>query len=73
MLKSLTGPYGDVQLIPTGGINPDNLAHYLQISQVVACGGTWLATVDELNKRQWDSIEEKVRFARGLIDKLTLR
>ena len=72
MLKSLTGPYGDVRLIPTGGINPDNLAHYLHIPQVVACGGTWLATVDELNKRQWDSIEEKVRFARDLIDKLTL-
>lgn len=70
MLKSLTGPYRQIRLIPTGGINPDNLANYLQIPQVIACGGTWLATVDDLNKGQWQLIEEKVKNTRRLIDSL---
>ncbi|KEI69318.1 bifunctional 4-hydroxy-2-oxoglutarate aldolase/2-dehydro-3-deoxy-phosphogluconate aldolase [Endozoicomonas elysicola] len=68
MLKSLTGPYQHIRVIPTGGISPDNLASYLQIPQVIACGGTWLATVDSLNQRKWNIIEEKVKAARQLID-----
>ncbi|KEI72981.1 bifunctional 4-hydroxy-2-oxoglutarate aldolase/2-dehydro-3-deoxy-phosphogluconate aldolase [Endozoicomonas elysicola] len=70
MLKSLTGPYQRIHLIPTGGINPDNLASYLQIPQVIACGGTWLAPLDSLNKGQWKIIEEKVKVTRNLIDSL---
>ncbi len=42
MLKALGGPYGAVRFMPTGGINPNNLGNYLNLSSVVACGGSWM-------------------------------
>jgi 2-dehydro-3-deoxyphosphogluconate aldolase/(4S)-4-hydroxy-2-oxoglutarate aldolase len=41
-LKAFSGPYGDVQFIPTGGINAGNLADYLALPSVLACGGSWM-------------------------------
>lgn len=41
-LKAIGGPYGDVKFIPTGGISPANLADYLRLPMVHACGGSWL-------------------------------
>ena len=42
MLKALAGPFRDVSFVPTGGINASNLADYLAVPNVLACGGTWL-------------------------------
>jgi 2-dehydro-3-deoxyphosphogluconate aldolase/(4S)-4-hydroxy-2-oxoglutarate aldolase len=41
-LKSLAGPFADVQFVPTGGVNAANLAAYLALPQVAACGGSWM-------------------------------
>ncbi len=41
-LKAIAAPYGGVKFIPTGGINPKNLADYLSLPAVHACGGSWL-------------------------------
>ena len=61
MLKSLTGPYSQIQLMPTGGVNPQNLADYLAISQVVTCGGTWIAPADAIKAHDWDKIARNVK------------
>ena len=42
MLKALAGPYGNIRFVPTGGIGPDNLADYLALDTVAACGGSWM-------------------------------
>jgi len=42
-LKALTGPYGSVGFVPTGGITSQTLPDYLAIGQVVAVGGSWMA------------------------------
>ncbi len=63
MLNSLTGPYGQIELMPTGGVNPQNLLDYLAIPQVVACGGTWIAPTAAINDHDWDSIARNVREA----------
>ncbi len=63
MLKSLTSPYGQIELMPTGGVNPQNLLDYLAIPQVVACGGTWIAPTAAINAHDWDSIARNVREA----------
>ena len=47
MLKSLSGPYGDVKFMPTGGITQNNLKDYLAVKSVFACGGSWMVK-DEL-------------------------
>jgi 2-dehydro-3-deoxyphosphogluconate aldolase/(4S)-4-hydroxy-2-oxoglutarate aldolase len=41
-LKALTGPYGGMRFIPTGGIGPNNLGSYLAVKAVLACGGSWM-------------------------------
>ena len=40
-IKALSGSYGSVNFIPTGGININNLAEYLTFPKVAACGGSW--------------------------------
>jgi Entner-Doudoroff aldolase len=44
-LKAASGPYRDVRFVPTGGIGPANLASYLALPQVVACGGSWMVSI----------------------------
>lgn len=68
MLKALTGPYRQIQLMPTGGVNVTNLRDYLAISQVVACGGTWIAPTAMINNHDWDAIAKNVRETRKLIE-----
>ena len=63
MLKSLIAPYGHtgVQFIPTGGVSPANLGEYLSTKGVIACGGTWLATQDDIAREQWKLIAARSR------------
>ena len=42
-LKTFSGPYARVKFIPTGGINPANVGDYLNLPNVLACGGSWMA------------------------------
>lgn len=67
MLKSLTGPYGNIQLMPTGGVKPSNLLDYLAIPQVLACGGTWIAPTAAIRDNDWDTIASNVRATCELI------
>ncbi len=48
-LKAFSGPYHNVRFIPTGGISGENLSDYLALSNVLACGGSWMVDVDN-----WD-------------------
>ena len=70
MLKALTPPYAHlgVRFIPTGGVSPDNLAAYLALPQVLAVGGTWLATKEDLAAGAWEAIAEKCRAARAVVE-----
>ncbi len=58
MLSSLAAPYAHlgVRFIPTGGITLDNIRDYLNVSAVLAAGGTWLATKDDIANGRWEKI-----------------
>lgn len=60
MLKALCAVY-PVQFMPTGGVNPHNVAEYLAIPAVVACGGTWMVPTDLMDRGDWDAIARLVR------------
>ncbi|MBL4278686.1 bifunctional 4-hydroxy-2-oxoglutarate aldolase/2-dehydro-3-deoxy-phosphogluconate aldolase [Vibrio fluvialis] len=60
MLKALSAVY-PVQFMPTGGINPRNVADYLAIPSVVACGGTWMVPSDLMDSGNWNEIARLVR------------
>ena len=56
MLKSLLAPYIDLKLMPTGGINKENINDYLKLDRVVCCGGTWMVSPKLINAQDWDEI-----------------
>jgi 2-dehydro-3-deoxyphosphogluconate aldolase / (4S)-4-hydroxy-2-oxoglutarate aldolase len=62
-LKALGAVYPEVQFMPTGGINADNLKQYLAQSNVLCCGGSWLAEGQLLSEGRFDEIERRARQA----------
>ncbi|WP_300375948.1 bifunctional 4-hydroxy-2-oxoglutarate aldolase/2-dehydro-3-deoxy-phosphogluconate aldolase [Henriciella sp.] len=65
-LKSLAGPLPHMDFMPTGGITPDNAADYLSLPNVIAVGGSWIATKDEMARGDWSAITEKAKAATKL-------
>lgn len=63
LIKSLSGPYPNVNFLPTGGINLDNIEEYLSIKQVVACGGSWMVSEELIRKKRFDLIQYKTQEA----------
>ncbi|MCJ8351151.1 bifunctional 4-hydroxy-2-oxoglutarate aldolase/2-dehydro-3-deoxy-phosphogluconate aldolase [Moritella sp.] len=70
MVKALVGPYSQIKLMPTGGIKPSNVLDYLAIPQVIACGGSWLATTSAIADNDWDTIAKNVRDTCQLVQKV---
>lgn len=66
-LKALAAPFGGVRFVPTGGIGPGNLADYLAVDAVAACGGSWMVSKAWLVDRAFDRIESATREAVALV------
>ncbi len=66
-LKAISAPYGNVRFIPTGGISPKNLLDYLQLPNVLACGGSWLAPRGKMADGEFAAIEETIKQAVALL------
>jgi len=64
-LKNINGPYNHlgIKYIPLGGVTPENLTSYAQFSPVLAVGGSWMATKEMINARNWGEITKKAREA----------
>jgi len=56
MLKAFSGPFSQVQFIPTGGITVSKLENYLALPNVLACGGSWLVKQDLIDGNQFKEI-----------------
>ena len=59
-LKAFSGPYGQMRFIPTGGIHAGNLADYLALPSVLACGGSWMVKAgdwDETTRLTAEAVE----------------
>lgn len=63
MLKALSGPYPGMKFMPTGGIRQDNLREYLDLPQVIACGGSWMVAEAYLAKGRFESIVDRTTEA----------
>lgn len=66
MLKALSGPYSGMKFMPTGGISIDNVKDYLSLSNVVACGGSWIVPENLLNSGDFAGIQRLARQAAEL-------
>jgi 2-dehydro-3-deoxyphosphogluconate aldolase / (4S)-4-hydroxy-2-oxoglutarate aldolase len=65
MLGSLAAPYAHlgVRFVPTGGVTLENMNEYLAEPSVLAVGGSWLATKDDIAAGRWQEIAERCRQA----------
>jgi 2-dehydro-3-deoxyphosphogluconate aldolase/(4S)-4-hydroxy-2-oxoglutarate aldolase len=64
-LKSFAGPLPDARFCPTGGVTPDKIESYLSLPNVIAVGGTWIATPEMINAGDFTTIEANARIAAG--------
>jgi len=55
-IKAVSPVFPDVKFVPTGGITAENVADYLALPSVLACGGTWITARAE-------GVEEQARAA----------
>jgi 2-dehydro-3-deoxyphosphogluconate aldolase/(4S)-4-hydroxy-2-oxoglutarate aldolase len=63
LLQALRGPFPEIQFVPTGGITPRNLGDYARQPNVVACGGSWIASKKAISARSFDDIREAAQEA----------
>ena len=62
-LKAISGPYGMIRFIPTGGINATNVVDYLAFPKVLACGGSWMVEKDLISARNFTEITRLTKEA----------
>nr|WP_298640129.1 bifunctional 4-hydroxy-2-oxoglutarate aldolase/2-dehydro-3-deoxy-phosphogluconate aldolase [uncultured Cardiobacterium sp.] len=67
MLKALLAPYAMLRVMPTGGINAQNIRDYLAIKNVIACGGSWMVEKSLLAARNWAAIRRLGKEAVALV------
>lgn len=67
MLRNLAGPYPDMRFMPTGGINNDSLKKYLELPNVIACGGSWIVRKDLISEGKFKEIKKLTKEALSLI------
>ncbi len=68
MLESLAGPYPEMKFVPTGRINNESLVDYLKLSNVLACGGSWIVKKDLISTGQFEEIKRLTKTAISLIN-----
>ena len=62
-LKALSSVFRGVRFMPTGGVSAGNLAEFLAVPAVLACGGSWLTPTDAIKSGKYESITALAREA----------
>ncbi len=64
-MKSMMGPYSylGIKIFPLGGINALNLAQWAAEPNVLAIGGSWIATKELIRNRDYIEIGKRAKFA----------
>lgn len=71
-LKSINAPYAHlgISYIPLGGLNAANFVSYLECPEVLAVGGSWIATRELVRARDWDAISRNAEAAVALASRI---
>lgn len=67
-LKAIQSPYEqlDLKFIPMGGVNPGNMKAYRSLPNVIAVGGSWLATAELIANKNFSAIRDNIKTALAL-------
>ncbi len=56
MLKALSSVFREMRFMPTGGVSAANLAEFLALPSVLACGGSWLTPKDAVEAGDYATV-----------------
>ena len=68
-MKALSGPFGSVKFIPTGGVNGDNVAEYIAAPFIQAVGGSWVCAKSDIAAGNFEKITQLCKSARQAMGK----
>ena len=60
-IKALCAAFPQINIMPTGGVNADNILEFLAFDKIIACGGSWMM------KGSFEEIKEKTAQAVALV------
>lgn len=67
-IKALSAPFGHIRWMPTGGISMANLKSYLAFPKIIACGGSFMVSDEDIKAGNWDKITAACRKTVQLIN-----
>jgi 2-dehydro-3-deoxyphosphogluconate aldolase/(4S)-4-hydroxy-2-oxoglutarate aldolase len=62
-LKALSSVFRTMRFMPTGGVSAANLADFLAVPAVLACGGSWLTPKDAVANGDFEAVTALAREA----------
>jgi 2-dehydro-3-deoxyphosphogluconate aldolase / (4S)-4-hydroxy-2-oxoglutarate aldolase len=66
-LRAIAAPFPEISWIPTGGVGLAQLAGYLEMDGVLACGGSWIAPASWIETGAFDRIRIEAENARAAV------
>lgn len=64
-MKALSGPFGGVQFLPTGGVSAKNIREYIDAPYVFAVGGSWVCPKADISAGNFEKITELCRESKS--------
>ena len=66
-LRQLRGPFPDVALVPTGGVQIEHVSDFLRAGALAVGLSSPLCSEADIEERRWDSVLERVSQLRGAV------
>jgi 2-dehydro-3-deoxyphosphogluconate aldolase/(4S)-4-hydroxy-2-oxoglutarate aldolase len=66
-IKAMSDPFPQLRFIPTGGVNLENAAEYLQMEKIHAVGGSWMAKRQMITEGNFDEITRIAKEASNVV------
>ena len=64
-MKALSGPFGGIKFIPTGGVNSHNIGEFIAAPFIHAVGGSWVCPKADIAAGNFEKITELCKQARS--------
>ena len=69
-IKAITAALVNLKIMPTGGINAENVVDYLKNDHIFCAGGSWMVKGDLIKAGKFDEIKAKVAEAAEIVRKV---
>lgn len=70
MIQAMCAAYTTLKVMPTGGINAQNVKEYLKSDKIIACGGSWMVKGQLIKEGKFDEIKAMCREAVAIVKEI---